>query len=152
MKVTKSDHTCHHMPQEVKVTKSDHTCHHLQWACYNNKKWKWSVWSRLAYHVTASYDIHLPRLLWECNVLDMYAIVKGSDRTDKLEGNASIANCGLHPGKFKVLINLKHYLGAQSQGHHTIDQREERAVERGSTWKCSSQSDENWNCFTIVTH
>lgn len=59
----------------------------------------------------------------------MYAIVKGSDRTDKLEGNAFIANGGLHPVKLKVLINLKHYLGAQSQGHHTIDQREERAVE-----------------------
>lgn len=121
------------LPQEVKVTKSDHI-YAIVFSELSTTTESESGVSGRDWHTMSLYDIHLPRLLWECTVLDsMYASVKGSDRTDKLEGKASIANCGLHPGKFKVLRNLKHYLGAQSQGHHTPDQLEERAVERGST-------------------
>ena len=53
--------------------------------------------------------------------------------------------------------SLRHYLRAQSQGHHTIDRLEERGVERGSArltiflWKDEReghrQSDEHWNRF-----
>ena len=40
-----------------------------------------------------------------------------------------------HPmllGRSEVLKSLRHYLQAQSQGHHTINHLEERGVERGS--------------------
>ena len=35
-------------------------------------------------------------------------------------------------GRSEVLRSLRHYLRAQSQGHHTIGRLEERGVERGS--------------------
>ena len=35
-------------------------------------------------------------------------------------------------GRSEVLRSLRHYLRAQSQGHHTINRLEERGVERGS--------------------
>ena len=38
---------------------------------------------------------------------------------------------GLHLRKSEVLRSLRHYLQAQSQGHHTIDHLEERGIERG---------------------
>ena len=34
--------------------------------------------------------------------------------------------------KYKVLRNLRHYLRAENQGHHTIDRLGMRGVERGS--------------------
>ena len=50
---------------------------------------------------------------------------------------------------------MRHYLRAQSQGHHTTDRLEERGVERGSARRSSlkrtrerhRQSDEHWNRF-----
>ena len=36
-----------------------------------------------------------------------------------------------------MLRSLRHYLRAQSQGHHTIDRLEERGVERGSARRSS---------------
>ena len=36
-----------------------------------------------------------------------------------------------------VLRSLRHYLRAQSQGHHTIDHLEERGVKRGSARRSS---------------
>ena len=57
-------------------------------------------------------------------------------------------------GRAEVLRSSRHYLQAQSQGHHTVDRVEERGVERGSTRRSSLkgrekviQSDEHWNCF-----
>ena len=55
----------------------------------------------------------------------------------------------------EMLRSLRHYLQAQSQGHHTIDRLEERGVERGSarrfflerTREGHRQSDEHWNRF-----
>ena len=44
---------------------------------------------------------------------------------------------GLHLGRSEVLRSLRHYLRAQSQGHHTIDRLEERGVERGSARRSS---------------
>ena len=37
----------------------------------------------------------------------------------------------------EVLRRLRHYMQAQSQGHHTIDRQEERGVERGSARRSS---------------
>ena len=48
-----------------------------------------------------------------------------------LAGNATLTS-GLLLGRSEVLRSLRHYLRAQSQGHHTIDRLEERGVERGS--------------------
>ena len=36
-----------------------------------------------------------------------------------------------------MLRSLRHYLRAQSQGHHTIDRLEEKGAERGSARRCS---------------
>ena len=74
-------------------------------------------------------DIHLRKLLWM--YCPGHAGVKGNDRTDTIADKATLTN-GLLPGRSKVLRSLRHYLRAQSQGHHTIDHLEERDVERGS--------------------
>ena len=55
---------------------------------------------------------------------------------DRLVGITTITG-GLHLGRSKVLRILRHYLQAQSQGHHTIDRLEERGIERGSTQRSS---------------
>ena len=39
---------------------------------------------------------------------------------DGLAGEATIA-CGLHLERSELLRSLRHYLQAQSQGHHTTD-------------------------------
>ena len=44
---------------------------------------------------------------------------------------------GLLFGRSKVLRSLRHYLRAQSQGHHTTDRLEDRGVERGSSSRSS---------------
>ena len=74
-------------------------------------------------------DIHLRKLLWV--YCPGHAGVKGNDRADRLAGKATITN-GLFLGRSEVLLSLRHYLRAQSQGHYTIDRLEERGVERGS--------------------
>ena len=48
-----------------------------------------------------------------------------------LSGQGNIIS-GLLLGRSEVLRSLRHYLRAQSQGHHTIDRLRERVVERGS--------------------
>ena len=59
-----------------------------------------------------------------------HAGVKRNDRADRLAGKASLTS-GLLLGRSEVLMSLRHYLRAQSQGHHTIDRLEERGVEKG---------------------
>ena len=54
-----------------------------------------------------------------------------NDWADKLAGKAAFSN-GLLLRRSEVLRSLRHYLWAQSQGHHTIDHLEERGMERGS--------------------
>ena len=81
---------------------------------------------------------------WQVSVFDIHrwvyypghAGVKGNDGADRLAGKASITG-SLHLGRSEVLRSLRHYLLAQSQGHHTIDRLEERGVERGSTQRSS---------------
>ena len=70
-------------------------------------------------------DIHLRKLLRV--YCPRHAGVKGNDRADRLAGKA-ILTSGLLLGRSEVLRSLRHYLQAQSQGHHTIDRLEERGV------------------------
>ena len=60
-----------------------------------------------------------------------YAGVKGNDQADSVAGKATITS-GSCLGRSQVLKSLRHYLRAQSQGHHTINCLEERGIERGS--------------------
>ena len=79
-------------------------------------------------------DIHLRKLLWV--YCSGHAGVKGNDRADRLTGKATLAS-GLLLGRPEVLRSLRHYLRAQSQGHHTTDRLEERGVERGNARRSS---------------
>ena len=74
-------------------------------------------------------NIHLRKLLWV--YCPGHAGVKGNNRADRLAGKATPTS-GLLLGRSEVLRSLRHYLRAQSQGHHTIDHLEERGVKRGS--------------------
>ena len=79
-------------------------------------------------------DIHVRKLLWvHC---PRHAGVKGNDRADRLAGKAALTS-GLLLGRSDVLRSLRHYLRAQSQGHHTTDRLEERGVERGGAGRSS---------------
>ena len=49
----------------------------------------------------------------------------------RVAGKAAITT-GWRLGKSEVLRSLRHYMRAQSQGHHTVDCLEGRGVERGS--------------------
>ena len=75
---------------------------------------------------------------------------------NRLAGKVTLTS-GLLLGRSEVLRSLRHYLRAQSQGHHTIDRLEERGVERRSARRSSlnlkgregghRQSDEHGNRF-----
>ena len=78
-------------------------------------------------------DIYLRKVWVYC---PGYAGVKGNDRADRLAGKATLTN-GLLLGRSEVLRSLRHYLRAQSQGHHSIDHLEERGLERGSISRSS---------------
>ena len=75
-------------------------------------------------------DIHLRKLLWV--YCPGHAGVKGNYRADRLAGKATLTS-GLLLGRSEVYRSLRHYLRAQSQGHHTIDCLKERGVERTFT-------------------
>ena len=72
-------------------------------------------------------DIHLRKLLWV--YCPGHARVMGNDRADRLAGKATLTS-GLLLGRSEVLRNLRHYLRAQTQGHHTTDRLKERGVKR----------------------
>jgi len=74
-------------------------------------------------------DVHLRKLLWV--YCPGHAGVKGNDRADRLAGKAALTS-GMLLGRSEVMRSLRHYLRAQSQGHHTNDRLEERVAERGS--------------------
>ena len=81
-------------------------------------------------------------LPWTCWTEDSV-----NDRANRLAGKATLRN-GLLLGRSEVLRSLRHYLRAQSQGHHTIDRVEERGVERVFLEKMRERnchSDEHWN-------
>ena len=76
-------------------------------------------------------DIHLPKLLWV--YCPGHAGVKGNDW---LAGKATLTS-GLLLRRAEVLRSLRHYLRAQSLGHHTIDRLEQTGVERRSARRSS---------------
>ena len=85
---------------------------------------------------SAMVNIHLRKLL---SVYYLgHARVKGNDWADRPAGKATITT-SLCLGRSEVLRSLRHYMRAQSQGHHSINRLVERGVERGSTddlfWK-----------------
>ena len=67
------------------------------------------------------FDIHPLNLLWM--YCPWYTGVKGNNRADRLDGKATITN-DVRLGRSDVLRSLRHYLRAQSQGHHTINHLE----------------------------
>ena len=69
-------------------------------------------------------DIHLRKLL--CVYCPGHAGVKGADT---LVGKATLTS-GLLLRRSEMLRSLRHYLRAQSEGHHAIDRLAERGVER----------------------
>ena len=75
-------------------------------------------------------DSRLQKLLWV--YCPGHAGVNGNDRADRPAGKATLTS-GSFLGRTEVLRSLRHYLRAQSQGHHTIDRLKETGVERGST-------------------
>ena len=79
-------------------------------------------------------DIQHRKLLWV--YCPGHAGVKGNYRADRLAGKATVIS-GLLLGRSEVLRSLRHYLRAQSYGHHTIDRLEKRGVERGSARRSS---------------
>ena len=97
------------------------------------------------WNVSIMVDIHLRKLL--CVYFPWvyflgYAGVKGNDRADTLAGEAALTSV-LLLGRSEALRNLRHYLRARSQGHHTIDRLEMRGVERGSTGRSSLKGRES---------
>ena len=79
-------------------------------------------------------NIHLRKFLWV--YCPGHAGVKGNDQADTLVGKATLTS-GLLLGRCDVLRSLRHYLLAQSEGHHAIDRLAERGVERGSARRSS---------------
>ena len=78
-------------------------------------------------------NIHLRKLLWV--YCPGHSGVTGNDRAHRLAGKATLTSGLLL--RSDVLRSLRHYLRAQSEGHHTIDRLEERGVERGSAGRSS---------------
>ena len=74
-------------------------------------------------------NIHLQKLLWV--YYPGHGGVKGNERAERLAGKATLTR-GLLQGRSEMLRILRHYLWAQSQGHHTVDRVEEKGVERES--------------------
>ena len=85
----------------------------------------------------------LQKLLWV--YYPGHAEAKENDRTDRLEGKATITS-GLLLGRSEVLRGLRHYLRAQSQGRHTIGRLQERGVERGSARRSSLKRTREDHC------
>ena len=79
-----------------------------------------------------TFNIHLRRLLWmNC---PGHAQVMGNDQADRLVGKETTIS-SLCLRRSEALRSLRHYLKAQSQGHHTVyclEQWEEPGLERGS--------------------
>ena len=65
-----------------------------------------------------------------------HAGVMENDRADRLDGKETLTS-GLLLGRSDGLRSFRHYLRAQSQGHHTIDRLEERGVGKGSVRRSS---------------
>ena len=103
------------------------------------QKWKWNGKPRL--ECVNGRHPH-SKLLWVyCRG---HAGVMGTNQAHRLAS-------GLRLEKSEVLRSLRHYLRAQSQGHHTIDCLEEWVMERGSARQSSLKGREmsSWIRWTL---
>ena len=94
----------------------------------------WEVQAGMSRWSTSTFEISRSTLLWV--YCPEHAGVKGNDRADRLAGKATPTSGLLHE-RSEVLRSLRHYLRAQSQGHHTTDRPEEKGVKRGSARRSS---------------
>ena len=95
----------------------DHTCHHSH------------RFSELATKSgMENPDCHIPmfEIHHQWKFCSGHTGVKGSDRADRLAGESNRHTSGLRLGRSEVLRSLRHYVRAQSQGHHTVDRPEDR--------------------------
>ena len=76
-------------------------------------------------------DLDLGKLWMYCTE---HAGVKGNVRAARLAGKSTLTSALLLE-RSEASRSLRHYLRAQSQGHHTIDYLEERGVDRRSSLK-----------------
>ena len=73
--------------------------------------------------------------------LSLHCHHQNDSQIDCREKHATLTS-GLPLGSSEALRSLRHYLRAQSQGHHAIDRLEERGVERGKTTNGATDEDE----------
>ena len=107
---------------------TDHACRHahrFNELATKPQKWKWNGKPRL--ECVNGRHPH-SKLLWV--YCPGHAGVMGTNQAHRLAS-------GLRLEKSEVLRSLRHYLRAQSQGHHTIDCLEEWGMERGSARQSS---------------
>ena len=93
---------------------------------------------------TAMHSLRLQRLLWI--YCPGHAGVSGNERADRLASTADITS-GLQLGRAQVLRGLRNFLSTDKLEHHSIDQRKERGVEKGSSRHSTLQT-ENDLCST----
>ena len=130
---------------------SDHTYHHPHRFSQLAANWKSGTGNPPDRHASM-VDIHIGKLLWV--YCPEHAGVKGNDRADRLGGKAIITS-GLRRAWSEVLRSLRHYLRAQSQGHHTnrspgggeVQKEEAQVIFLQRTREGHFQSDEQWNRF-----
>ena len=99
-------------------------------------------------------DIHLRKLLGVYCPAWTYRS-EGKRPSRQTGGQSDPLTSGLLLGRSEVLKSLRHYMRAQSQGHHTIDRLEEGSVERGRARQSSLKGREratanqtkSWNRF-----
>ena len=94
------------------------------------KKVEWEAGTEMCQLSTSTFENSCG-----CTALDMPEWREMTEQVDWRENQPSQMACILEDPR--VLRSLRHYLQAQSQGHHTICHLEERGVERGSARRSS---------------
>ena len=80
-------------------------------------------------------NIHLRKLMW------IYCPKHAGEKRNDWELQTTLTS-SLRVERSEVLRSLRHYMRAQSQGHHIIDCLEERGVKRGSARRSSLKRQE----------
>ena len=104
----------------------------IQWACYKKcRKVEWEAQTGMCQWSTPTFENSR-----RCTAL---SIPEWKETTEQIDWRAkhAIIKSGLHLGRSEVLRSLRHYLRAQSRGHHTINRLQETGVERGSASRSS---------------
>ena len=123
------------LPQEVTVRPLMPLFSQIQWACYKKcRKVEWEAQTGMCQWSTPTFENSR-----RCTAL---SIPEWKETTEEIDWRAkhAIIKSGLHLGRSEVLRSLRHYLRAQSQGHHTINRLQETGVERGSASRSSLET------------